>query len=320
MKGKEKPTKSLKYRADYNSIWKRIKNTKVLYLMILPILAWYIIFCYLPIAGGLSLSFRNYQYNLGIWSSPFVGLDHFKTMFADSSFIKAVVNTIIISLGRIVFQMPCAILMAVFLNEICYKKLKKIFQTVITFPHFISWVVLAGVLTNLFGSSGIINQILGVLGISGISPIVDASSFRGFVWLFNIWKEIGWDSIIYMAAIASIDPGLYEAAEVDGASRMQRILHVTLPGIRSTIAIMLILAVGQVMTNGSFDQIFNLYSPSVYSVGDTLDTYIFRESFITGGLNFGYSAAIGLFKSVIGIIMITLANRGVKAMGENGLY
>lgn len=301
-------------------LWKRICNNKILYIMIIPVLIWYIIFCYLPIAGGVSLAFRNYRYDMGIWNSPFVGLQHFKTMFSDSNFIRAVWNTLIISLGRIIFQMPCAICLAIFLNEVRSKFAKKFFQTVITFPHFISWVVLAGILTNLFGSSGVINQVLSVLHLSTVSPIAGADTFRGFIWLSNIWKEIGWDSIIYMAAIASIDPGLYEAAEVDGASRLQRIWHITLPGIRSTIAIMLILAVGQCMTNGSFDQIFNLYSPSVYSVGDTLDTYIFRESFITGGLNFGYSTAIGLFKSVIGIVMLTAANKIVKAMGENGLY
>lgn len=299
---------------------KRISNNKVLYLMILPILLWYVLFCYLPIAGGLSLSFRNYRYDMGIWLSPFVGLQHFRTMLSDSNFIRAVANTLILSLGRIVFQMPCAICLAVFLNEVRSKMGKKVFQTVLTFPHFISWVVLAGILTNLFGSSGVINQILGALNLPAVSPIANAGSFRPFIWISNIWKEVGWDSIIYLAAIASIDPGLYEAAEVDGASRLQRIWHITLPGIRSTIAIMLILAVGQCMTNGSFDQVFNLYSPSVYSVGDTLDTYIFRESFITGGLNFGYSTAIGLFKSVIGVIMITVANKIVKAMGENGLY
>lgn len=303
-----------------HSLKKRIHNNKILYLMILPIIAWYVVFCYLPIAGGISLSFRNYRFDMGIWSSPFVGLTHFQKMISDSDFVRAVANTLIISLGRIIFQMPCAICLAVFLNEIQSKKLKKIFQTVITFPHFISWVVLAGILTNLFGSSGIINQVIGVWGGATISPIAEASWFRPFIWLSNIWKEIGWDSIIYMAAIASIDPGLYEAAEVDGASRLQRICYITLPGIRSTIAIMLILAVGQVMTNGSFDQIFNLYSPAVYSVGDTLDTYIFRESFITGGLNYGYSTAIGLFKSAIGVIMITIANKVVKTMGENGLY
>ena len=241
-------------------------------------------------------------------------------MLSDRDFLRAAANTIIISLGRIAFQMPCAILVAVFLNEIRSAKLKRTFQTVITFPHFISWVVLAGILSNIFGSSGIINQVLNMLGMESISPITSAATFRPFIWLSNIWKEVGWDSIIYLAAITSIDPGLYEAAEVDGAGRFQKIWHVTLPGIKGTIAIMLILAIGQVMTNGSFDQIFNLYSSPVYAVGDTLDTFIFRESFVTGGLNFGYSTAIGMFKSIIGVIMISISNRIVTALGENGLY
>ena len=292
----------------------------MLYLLIIPVLAWYLIFCYMPIAGGLSLSVREFRYDTGIWHSPFVGLAHFQEMLSDRDFLRAAANTIIISLGRIAFQMPCAILVAVFLNEIRSAKLKRTFQTVITFPHFISWVVLAGILSNIFGSSGIINQVLNMLGMESISPITSAATFRPFIWLSNIWKEVGWDSIIYLAAITSIDPGLYEAAEVDGAGRFQKIWHVTLPGIKGTIAIMLILAIGQVMTNGSFDQIFNLYSSPVYAVGDTLDTFIFRESFVTGGLNFGYSTAIGMFKSIIGVIMISISNRIVTALGENGLY
>lgn len=292
----------------------------MLYLLLVPVLAWYIVFCYLPMAGGISLSLRNFRFDMGIWESPFVGLEHFRKMLSDREFLQATKNTIIISLGRIGFQMPCAILTALFLNEIRSAKLKRTFQTVITFPHFISWVVLAGILSNLFGSSGIINQILDALGMANVSPITSVSSFRPFIWVSNIWKEVGWDSIIYLAAITSIDPGLYEAAEVDGAGRLKRIRHITLPGIKSTIAIMLILAVGQIMTNGSFDQIFNLYSAPVYKVGDTLDTYIFRESFITGGLNYGYSTAIGMFKSMIGVIMITVSNKVVTSLGENGLY
>lgn len=297
-----------------------MRNDWMLYLLIIPVLAWYFIFCYMPIAGGLSLSVREFRYDEGIWTSPFVGLEHFREMLSDRDFLRATKNTVIISLGRIVFQMPCAILVAVFLNEIRSSKLKRTFQTVITFPHFISWVVLAGILSNIFGSSGIINQILNMLGMESISPITSAATFRPFIWLSNIWKEVGWDSIIYLAAITSIDPGLYEAAEVDGAGRFQKIWHVTLPGIKGTIAIMLILAIGQVMTNGSFDQIFNLYSSPVYAVGDTLDTYIFRESFVTGGLNFGYSTAIGMFKSIIGVIMISISNKIVTELGENGLY
>lgn len=312
----------MKKRTGFNwkTIQKKIKNDWLLYLLILPVLAWYIIFCYLPIAGGVSLSLRNFRFDAGIWHSPFVGLEHFQKMITDREFLLVTKNTLVISLGKILFQMPCAIMVAVFLNDIRSRKLKRTFQTIITFPHFISWVVLAGILNNIFGTSGVVNQFFGLVGMEGISPMTSMASFRPFLWISNIWKEVGWDSIIYLAAITSIDPGLYEAAEVDGAGRLQRIWHITLPGIKSTIAIMLILAIGQMMTNGSFDQIFNLYSSPVYKVADTLDTYIFRESFITGGLNYGYSTAIGMFKSIIGVIMITLSNKIVTALGENGLY
>ncbi|MFV0504483.1 MAG: ABC transporter permease [Lachnospirales bacterium] len=302
-----------------NQVKKKIKNDRVLYLLVLPVILWYVVFCYIPMAGGISLSFRNYRIDMGMWESPFIGLDNFTKMLSDDEFVRAVKNTIIINIGRIAFQMPCAIFVAVFLNELS-GKMKRSFQTIITFPHFISWIVLAGILINLFGSNGIINQILIFMGLETISPITIASSFRPFLWISNIWKEVGWDSIIYLAAITSIDPGLYEAAEVDGANRIQKIIYITLPGIRSTVAIMLILAVGQVMINGSFDQIFNLYSAPVYPVADTIDTFIFRESFMEGTLNYGYSSAIGMFKSIIGIIMITACNKIVTKSGENGLY
>lgn len=301
-------------------LWKRVRSHWLLYVLIFPVLLWYVLFCYLPIAGGISLAVRQYRFDAGIWNSPFVGLTHFQKMIRDKDFIQAVKNTVIISTGRIVFQMPCAIALALFLNEIRNAKIKKTVQTIVTFLHFISWVVLAGILTEIFGSSGVINGVLTSCGLETISPISTASSFRPFIWLSNIWKEIGWDSIIYLAAITSIDPGLYEAAEVDGAGRLKRIWYITLPGIKGTIATMLILAIGQIMTNGSFDQIFNLYSAPVYKVGDTLDTYIFRESFITGGLNYGYSSAIGMFKSIIGTVMIVISNKIVTSLGENGLF
>lgn len=298
---------------------KQIRKDWLLYLILFPTLLWYVLFCYQPMAGGLTLAFRNFQFNKGIWASQWIGLENFRKMFSQHDFWVAVRNTVIFSLGRIAFQMPCAILLAVLINEVRNAKAKKFFQTAITFPHFISWVVLSGILINLFGSNGIVNQILGTFGMGTISPITKESSFRAFIWVSNIWKEVGWDSIIYLAAITSIDTGLYEAASVDGAGRAQRIWHITLPGIRSTICIMLILAVGQIMTNGGFDQIFNLYSPGVYSVADTLDTYVFRESFLTGTLNYGYSTAIGLFKSVIGVILIMASNKIVTKCGESGL-
>lgn len=299
-------------------IARKLRNDALYYVMLVPVLAWYAIFCYVPMAG-ITLAFRNFRFDGGLWNSPWVGMDNFVKMMSDAQFLVAVKNTVIIGVGGILFQMPCAIILAILINEICGRRAKKFFRTVVTFPHFISWVVLGGILTSMFSSSGIINQVLGAIGLPSVSPLTSVDSFRPFIWISNIWKEIGWDSIIYIAAITSIDTGLYEAAEVDGANRLQKMWHITLPGIRSTIVIMLILAVGQLMNNGRFDQIFNLYSAPVYSVGDTLDTYIFRESFVTGGLNFGYSTAIGLFKSVIGVVLISISNK-IASRADEGLF
>lgn len=296
---------------------RKLRNDALYYVMLVPVLAWYVIFCYVPMAG-ITLAFRNFRFDGGLWNSPWIGMDNFVKMMSDAQFLVAVKNTVIIGVGGILFQMPCAIILAILINEIRGRRAKKFFQTVVTFPHFISWVVLGGILTSMFSSSGIINQVLGSMGVPSVSPLTSVDSFRPFIWISNIWKEIGWDSIIYIAAITSIDTGLYEAAEVDGANRLQKMWHITLPGIRSTIVIMLILAVGQLMNNGRFDQIFNLYSAPVYSVGDTLDTYIFRESFVTGGLNFGYSTAIGLFKSVIGVVLISISNK-IASRADEGL-
>ena len=299
-------------------LWKRIKNDRLLYLMLIPILAWYLIFCYLPM-GGITLAFRNYRYDTGLWHSPWAGFDHFKTMFGDAEFWRAFKNTIVFSLGKLAFHFPVPILVAILLNEIRHPRVKKFFQTVFTFPHFISWVVLSGILINMFASNGIVNQLLGALGLEQVAPLMSLSSFRPFIWVSNIWKEFGWDSIIYMAALTGIDPQLYEAAGIDGANRLQKMLHITWPGIRSTVCIMLILQVGGIMSGASFDQVFNLYSAPVYPVADTIDTFVYRKSFMLG-TNFGYTTAVGLLKSVIGVGMIWGANKITTKMGEDGLF
>ncbi len=296
----------------------RIRNDWLLYALLLPVLIWYVVFCYLPM-GGITLAFRNYRYDMGMWHSPWVGLQHFKTMFADSEFWRAFKNTLVFSIGRLIFHFPIPIIVAILLNEIRHPGVKKFFQTVFTFPHFISWVVLSGILINMFASNGIINQILGALGFEQVAPLMSQSSFRPFIWISNIWKEFGWDSIIYMAALTSIDQQLYEAASIDGANRFQKMLHVTWPGIRGTVCIMLILQIGSIMGGASFDQIFNLYSSPVYPVADIIDTYVYRQSFSVG-TNFGYTTAIGLLKSVIGVVMVWSANKVTTKMGEDGLF
>ncbi len=270
--------------------------------------------------GGLGLAFKEFKYDTGLWNSPLVGFEHFRKMLTDTNFLIAFKNTLVFSLGKIVFQFPVPILLAVVLNELRSSKLKKFYQTVFTFPHFISWVVLSGILINMFSSAGVVNSILQSMGVSTIAPLSDSSMFRQFIWATNIWKEFGWDSIIYLAAFAGIDPVLYEAAGIDGANRFQKMIHVSWPGIRGTVAIMLILTVGQCMSNGaSFDQIFNLYSQPVYSVADTIDTYVYRASFEIG-TNFGYTTAVGLLKSVINVLLITVANTLVRKSGEAGLF
>lgn len=298
--------------------WKHIRNDWLLYAMLLPVLVWYIVFCYLPM-GGITLAFKTYRYDTGLWASPWIGLKNFADMFKDAEFWTAFKNTIIFSCGKLVFHFPVPIVVAILLNEITNAKLKKVFQTIFTFPHFISWIVLSGILINMFASNGIINQVLGTLRLGEIAPLMSQNGFRPFIWISNIWKEFGWDAIIYMAALNGIDPQLYEAADIDGANRWKKILNVTWPGIRSTVCIMLILQIGGIMSGASFDQVFNLYSAPVYPVADIIDTYVYRKSFLVG-TNFGYTTAVGLLKSVIGVVMITLANKATTKMGEDGLF
>ena len=299
--------------------WKQIRSDKLLYLLLLPVIAWYLIFAYLPM-GGLSLAFKNFRYDMGLWASPWIGFEHFSKMFEDKDFWNALKNTLVFAAGKICILFPMPVILAVLLNEMRANKTKKFFQTVFTFPHFITWVVLAGILINMFDSNGMVNASLSALGFQKISPLSDSSMFRPFIWLSALWKEIGWDSIIYLAAFAGIDPGLYEAASIDGANRFQKMIHISWPGIRGTVAIMFILAVGSLMTNGaSFDQVFNLYSEPVYNVADTLDTFVYRSSFSIG-TNFGYTTAVGFLKSVINVILITVTNKIVTKTGESGLF
>ena len=302
----------------WRKIQKQLRNDWMLYALLLPVLIWYIVFCYLPM-GGVTLAFREYRYDMGLWHSPWVAFEHFETMFKDAEFWRAFVNTLIFSLGKLVFHFPVPIIVAILLNEIRHPHVKKFFQTVFTFPHFISWVVLSGILINMFASNGIINQVLGQLGFDPVAPLMSLTAFRPFIWISNIWKEFGWDAIIYMAALTNIDPQLYEAASIDGANRLQKMLYVTWPGIRSTVCIMLILQIGGIMSGASFDQIFNLYSSPVYPVADIIDTYVYRQSFMVG-TNFGYTTAIGLLKSVIGVVMIWAANKVTTKLGEDGLF
>lgn len=305
-----------KYRKR-SHLWNQLSYYKYFYLMLLPVIAWYIIFCYIPMYGA-TLAFKTFDFSKGILGSPWVGLQNLKEILADSQYVHAFKNTIIISCGKLLFHFPLPIILALLLNQMGRSKMKKIYQTAFTFPHFVSWIVLSGIITNILGSQGVFNQLLGYLGHDSASPLTDPSLFRPLIYVTHIWKELGWDSIIYLAALAGINPELYEAAEIDGANRWQKMVYISWPGIRSTVAILFVLTAGQMM-NVSFDQIYNLYSAPVYDVGDTIDTYILRTSFSNSG-NFGLMSAAGLIKAVANMTLLFLANYAVKKSGEQGLF
>jgi putative aldouronate transport system permease protein len=298
------------------SLGKEIYKRRYLYLLLLPTILYYLFFQYFPMYGIL-LAFKEFHIKAGILNSPWVGLDNFRVLMEQSDFWQAFTNTIIISVGRIVIEFPAAIILALMINEVTREKFKRFYQTVYTFPHFISWVIISGIMLNFLGESGVLNQLIAFLGFEKYAFLTDAELFRPILFLSNMWKEIGWSAIIYLAAIAGINPELYEAAYVDGANRFQQLLAVTWPSIRGTAAILLILAVGNAM-NGGFEQIFNLYNPGVYKTGDIIDTYVYRSSF-GGGLSFGVTTAVGLFKAVINFVLLYTANYMVKRLGGEGL-
>lgn len=300
------------------SLGRKLWNAKYLYLLVLPGVLFYFIFNYIPMYG-IKIAFLDFYPRLGVNNSPWVGLANFKTIFADELFWRAFRNTIIISMSKIISGTIFAVLTAVFLNELRMRKFKKVTQIILTFPHFLSWVIIAGLVNNLFTNSGVINTLIASLGGEKIDFLSDPKFFFGLLITSDIWKEAGWGSIVYLAAIASINEELYESASLDGASRMQTIFHITLPSIRPTIVLMLILSVGGIM-DGGFDQIFNLYNPLVYEIGDTLDTYIYRITFGTSyAVNPGIGAAIGVFKSVISCILVLTVDRIAKLFGERGI-
>lgn len=297
------------------SLLSRIKKNLHVYLFLAPGVILLILFSYVPM-GGLILAFKKFIATKGILGSPWVGLANFRRLFATVDAKRAITNTFIISLGRLVFTFWVPIILAVMLNEMSGVKSKKLCQTVLTIPHFLSWVVVGTILESFLMNNGAINVLITKLGGQPIGFLSNKQYFRPILYITDIWKEAGWSAIIYIAAIAGIDPGLYESAEIDGANRLQKILHVTLPGIKTTIVIMLIMQIGNSM-NAGFDQIFNLRNSVIKSAGDIIDTYVYDITF-DAVPNYGFSTAVGLFKSVINMILLISANIfAKKATGVN---
>ncbi len=304
----------------FKTIW---KYRWVYLLMLLPPLALIFLFRYMPMYG-IQLAFKNYKLS-GIASSPWTnmyGMAHFIRMFKESGFWKATTNTVIISVYKTLFGFPFPIILALLINEVTFPRYKRVLQTVYTFPHFLSWVVVAGLMLNLLGDSGAVKKIVMLFNPSVVNDwnvLYDKATFRSLLVISDIWKEGGWGTILYLAAIAGIDQSLYEAATIDGCSRFQKIIYITLPGIAPIIVMMFILSMGNIM-NANFDQVFNLYTAPVYSVGDVLDTYIYRMSFqSTTTMDFGFTTAVGLFKSVINFALIVTANLTARRFGSDGI-
>jgi putative aldouronate transport system permease protein len=308
------PLKNGAYEKNFIS---RVVKNREIYLLLLPGIAWYIIFAYLPLYG-LSLAFKTFKANLGIFGSPWVGFENYKYVFRDNAFFSSVYRTLYINSGRLIFQFPFPIFLALVINEVRVGKIKKILQTIYTFPHFLSWIIVASILTNVLGYSGMVNSVLRMTGIVPVNFLGSTKIFLPMVYITEIWKSSGWSVIIYLAAISGIDFEQYEAAEIDGASRLQRILYISLPGIKATIIVMFVLAVGNLMTAG-FDQLFNISNPVTFKAAETLDMYIYRVTFQSAS-DFSFSSAVSLFRSIINFILLITADRVTRIVSGTGLF
>ncbi|HML49443.1 MAG TPA: ABC transporter permease subunit [Clostridia bacterium] len=284
------------------------------YFLLLPTLLYFLFFHYFPMYG-IQMAFKDFAIRRGISGSPWVGLRHFQTIFKSQVFLRTVRNTLLISLYKLAFGMSGTIVFALMINEMRWIKLKRIAQTIAYLPHFISWVVLGGIIGELLSPThGVVNYLVSFLGGQPKLWLLEPGYFRSILVVAGIWKEVGWGSIIYLAAIAGIAVELYEAAEIDGASRLQIIRYVILPSILPVISIQFILQLGGIL-NAGFDQVFNLYNDVVMVTGDIIDTYVYRVG-LTGSLRYSQATAIGLFKNIIGLVLVIGTNMIVRRIGE----
>ncbi|PMC38023.1 protein lplB [Bacillus sp. UMB0899] len=278
-------------------------SAKHYYIMLLPGFIWIFLFSIIPMFG-IAIAFQNYNPVQGVFGSEWVGLEHFKYMFSLNDTMNIFFNTIYIAVLKIIGNLIVPLVFALMLNELRVLIVKRWIQTIVYLPHFLSWVILGGILLDIFAYVGPVNQLLSFFGVDPILFFGRADLFPFLVVGSDIWKEFGFNTIIYLAALTGINPALYEAASIDGASRIRSLWHVTLPGIRTTVILLAVLSLGNVL-NAGFDQIFNLYNPLVYSTGDIIDTWVYR----TGLLNLQYelATAVGLLKSAAGFILISLS-------------
>ncbi|MDF2926823.1 MAG: protein lplB [Paenibacillaceae bacterium] len=300
-----------------NKIWSKLKRDKSLYLMLLPVAAFYLLFKYSPMVGEI-IAFKNYRFVDGIFGSDWVGLRHFRMLFESTDFWRVLRNTLLLNVYSLVFGFPVPILLALLLNEVRVEGYKRLVQNLLYIPHFISWAVLGGIIIALLSpSTGVVNLLLKNMGLEPIYFMAKSAWWPVAYTVSSIWREAGWGTILYLAAMASIDPQLYEAAKIDGASKLRQIWHITLPGIRSTIAILLILRMGSMMDVG-LEQTLSLQNSSVLDVADVISTYVYRVGL--QNMNYSYTTALGLFQSLIGLILVVSVNKVIRLFGERGLW
>ena len=295
---------------------KAMKEHKVLYLLMVPGLLYFVLFRYLPMFG-LVIVFKDYNFFKGIWASDWVGLANFEALVHSSDFWNVMKNTLVISLTKILIGFPIPILLAILLNDIKSMRFKRVTQTFLYLPHFLSWVVIGGIMLNLFSPVfGLAGEVFRTLGIEPVNIMAKKGSIFWVVIFSDVWKEAGWSTIVFLAALTQVDESLYEAAKMDGANKFKQMLHITLPCISSIVIVMLILRIGKVM-NAGFEQILVLQNPITMESIDIFDTYVYREGLGRG--SYSFAAAVDTFKSVIALILVTSANKISKMFGEEGI-
>ena len=301
-----------KLRKGLLNVWK----ARYLYLLLLPAALFFILFQYGPMSGVI-LAFKKYNARLGVWGSPYVGLANFQRIFTTATAMTAIKNTFVINFSRLIWQFPAAIILALLLNEMRGSKVKRIYQTVYTFPHFLSWVTVAAIIVNVFGMYGLVNGMRVTFGLDRVNYMTDSGFIRPMLFISANWKEMGWAAIIYIAAITGIDPTLYEAAVVDGATRWQKQIYIDLPLLLPTASIMLILRAGGIMNVG-FEKVFLMQNPLNQTKSEVIATYVYKMGLKSN--QYSMSTAVNLFNNVINFALLMLVNGITRKLGDTSLW
>jgi putative aldouronate transport system permease protein len=303
-------------KSKQSTLLTRIKRARWAYLLLFPGLLYFLLFYYFPLLGNI-IAFQDYSPYLGFFRSSWVGFSNFASVFSDPEIGIVISNTLIISILQILFAFPIGIVLSLMLNALISERFKRFMQSVVYLPHFIGWVIIISIWQQLFGGDGMVNHLITGLGGHPINIMANPDFFKPLVILQVIWKETGWSTILFMAAMTAIDSSLYEAAVVDGAGKWRRMWHITLPGIRGVIMLLLILRIGNILNTG-FEQIFLQRNAVGLNVADVIDTFVYDRGIINGA--WSVAAAIALVKTIIGAILVYAANKAAKRMGEEGLY